>query len=155
MKTVPLHCALLFLLASCSFAPPEEHARVCRMGGVCASYPARVRVTTKSPGLDFRFFEFHLGRRVILTAYLGDHPDIEHLGRLPGNAQRLGARGTLTSYAEPDGRECLVEISENRAGDRYVHLWYNGLNRAEAKVADAIVDSLHLCAAGERDSVAP
>jgi hypothetical protein len=125
---------------------------VCRMGEVCATYPAGVRVRDKSTGLDFRFFEFCRGQRVVLTAFMGDRPDTDLLSKPRGSLVRLGGSCTLASYPQADGRECLVDLGENRPGERYVHFWYGGLSEGDVKLADGIIASLRLCGASARDT---
>jgi hypothetical protein len=125
--------------------PTSSAPRVYRMGELCATYPAGVQVRDKSTGLDFQFFEYRHGKTVLLTAYLGDRPDTDLLNKSHGNTIRLGGTCTLTSASQNDGRECLVDLGENKPGEWYLHLWYNGLSEGDTRLADGIISSLRLC----------
>ena len=118
------------------------------MGALCGAYPSAVRVRSRSTGLDFRLYEFRLGRKLILTAYLGDRPDIEHLRRRRAKKVGLDRNVFMASYVRAERglveRESVVDVGE-RAETRFLHLWYSDLEPKDAGVADQIIDSLHLC----------
>lgn len=136
---------LLLLVASCSLPLQSSAPGVCRLGELCVTYPAAIRVREQSRRLDFRIYEFRRGKKILLTAYLGDHPDLDAVQNIRGRKVRLSAACSMTSYTRPGAYDAVVDLGEAALGGRFVHVSYSGLGPDDGRIADQIIASMRVC----------
>jgi hypothetical protein len=139
----------LVLLAACSPGKGYESGRIRIYEGL--GFTARLRsevlVNAASPGEGFRLYDFHVGSRPLLFAYVGNQPNAPHFkwpGEIVDTELKSGLQGTCRLRREQASsrvsRECLFTL-----GDEFpqkLHIWYEKLDDDSRQMADAIVESL-------------
>jgi hypothetical protein len=119
--------------------------RIYKGFGFSAALPSDVLVNAGSPGEGFKLYDFHVGSRPLLFAYVGDRPNAPHFkwpGAVVDKELSSGLQGTcrLQKSQDATSRECLFRLSEDYP--QKLHIWYEKLNDDAKQVADKIVDSL-------------
>jgi hypothetical protein len=119
------------------FAPREFAGRGFRM-----TIQADVLSNTIKPAPGVSLYDFHVGSTPILFAYAGDTPGWPHFAGAPEHADDSTLSTGLSARCHSIGnaRECLIALGDK--SPQKLHVWYEKLDGAMAKRADAIIDSV-------------
>lgn len=140
-------CVGLVLLAACDRGKGyvRGRIRIYKGFGFSAALPSDVRANDGNPAQDTHLYDFHVGSRPLLFAYVGNAPNAPHFkwsGAVVDTELHSGLQGTCRTKQSSAGlsRECLFRLSDDFP--QKLHIWYENLDDSASRVADAVVDSL-------------
>jgi len=104
----------------------------------------------KSTSVDFIVYDFLYDDKVILGAYVGNHPDFPSL-EVPEDKEirniKINCLNTqIISWQDDKGsenQEVLIEFSQYRSWPAYIHFWYYQLPPRFSTISDSIIFSTH------------
>ena len=119
------------------FAPREFAGRGFRL-----TIQEDVLSNTVKPAPGVALYDFHVGSTPLLFAYAGDAPGWPHFPGAPEHDENITTSAGLHAHCRNVGeaRECLIDLGDKTP--QKLHLWYEKLDAAMAKRADAIIDSV-------------
>ena len=146
LRVVVIVVAVPILLAGAS----EDRGPAQYQGeGFTCLLPHGVGVVRRTPANDFVLYDFKYKGKLLLGAYVGNHPDVgaeflkedrdsKRQAKEKGYSIRSVTRKTIGGAAS---REVLFIFSFRGDWNDCLHFWYRGLSADMAKVADAIITS--------------
>ena len=95
-----------------------------------------------SPVSGVWLYDLHVGSTALLFAHAGDTPGWPHFAGASERDEQITTSGGLAAQCRSlrDARECLITLGDR--SPRKLHVWYEKLDAAMAKRADAIIASV-------------
>ena len=111
--------------------------------GFSLKLPSTVSIKKETPVEDFNIYKFIYEEQVILSAYVGNHPQFNHANTEKGITNGLVSEFFITK--DPNGleqKEILIEFSSHQGWPNYMHFWYSELPPNLEKIVREIIFSV-------------